>query len=68
MNMEAYIPLHSAMIAYEVAKGAVDDENKTKLSEHFALKVIKPLEKNCLRVCDPMIRNQIEQPYRMLGY
>jgi len=66
--MEAYMPLHSAMIAYEVVKGAVDDDHKTKLNEHFALKVIKPLEKNCLKVCDPQMHHQLEQPYRMLGY
>jgi len=43
----------TALIAYDVGKGIVARNKLEKYEKYFASKVIKSLERNCLKVCDP---------------
>lgn len=52
MHLEAYVPVQSGLIAYEVCKGLVTDQTNKKFTDHFAKKVIKSLERNALKTCD----------------
>ena len=53
LHLEAYLPVQTALIAYDVGKGIVARNKLEKYEKHFASKVIKSLERNCLKVCDP---------------
>jgi hypothetical protein len=52
LHFEAYLPLQTACLAYEVGKGLADKDKMDRYKRHFAQKVIKNLEKNCLKVVD----------------
>ena len=56
LHFEAYLPLQTATIAYDVVKTIFDkDKDKKKelrFNKHFANEIISNLEKNCLEVCD----------------
>jgi hypothetical protein len=43
------------LIAYDVGRGSVHKNKLEKFEKHFASKVIRPLEKNLLKVCDPRV-------------
>ena len=51
--MEAYLPLQTATIAFEVGKGLIKRDQSDKYKRHFVKKVVKTLEKNCVNVCNP---------------
>ena len=55
LHMEAYLPLQTATVAYEVTNilCKVSKGPKEKFKKYFVQKCIKKLEKNCLSVCDP---------------
>jgi hypothetical protein len=43
------------LIAYDVGRGSVHKTKLEKFEKYFASKVIRPLEKNLLKVCDPRV-------------
>ena len=53
------------MIAYEVGKGTVSKQKADKFLKHFATKIVKNLENNSIKVCDP---SKEESKYRKLDY
>jgi hypothetical protein len=50
--MEAILPLQTASVAFEVGKCIVQKARRAKFTEYFANKVIRPLEKSCISVCN----------------
>ena len=69
MHLEAYVPVQSGLIAYEVCKGLVNNEQSVKqLNDHFAKKVLKGLEKNALKVCDLSVSSRQDLVWRKLQY
>ena len=54
LHLEAYLPLQIANISFEVGKGLLRDRSD-RYAKHFVKKIIRPLESNCLKVCDPNI-------------
>jgi hypothetical protein len=65
--LEAYLPLQSATIAYEVTKGISTPKQISKLEKHFVKRIVPVLEKNCINVCDPHIDTLISR-YRKMTY
>ena len=65
--MEAYLPLQIATIAFEVTKGSCPIKYRTKFEKHFAKRVTKVLEKNCINVCNPKIDEYLSR-YRKMNY
>ena len=55
LHLEAYLPVQTALIAYDVGRGSVHKTKLEKFEKYFASKVIRPLEKNLLKVCDPRV-------------
>lgn len=53
LHFEAYLPLQTATIAYEISKGIVANNRIEKFQSHFATKIVKNLEKNMLKIIDP---------------
>jgi hypothetical protein len=53
LHMEAYQPIQTATIAYEVAKGLIPSHKQEKYRTNFIRKVVRGLEKNCVDVCNP---------------
>jgi hypothetical protein len=55
LHMEAYLPLQTATIAYEVSNilNKVSKGPQDKFKKYFVQKMVAKLEKNCLNVCDP---------------
>ena len=41
-----------AILSYEIGKGIVGKDKLEKYKKHFATKVVKNLEKNCIKVVD----------------
>ena len=68
MHLEAYVPIQSGLIAYEVCKGLANETSIKKLNEHFAKKVIKSLEKNALKACDMNAASRADLVWRKLQY
>ena len=66
MHLEAYVPIQSGLIAYEVCKGLANETSIKKLNEHFAKKVIKSLEKNALKACDMNAASRADLVWRKL--
>ena len=57
LHLEAYLPLQTASIAFDVVRGVSQKEKAyTKFKKYFSTKVLKPLEKNLLNVCNPDIQ------------
>jgi hypothetical protein len=67
LHLEAYQPLQIATIVYEIGRGGVEKSRQAKYMQHFANKIIKNLEKNCLNVCDPNI-DQFHSRYQKMNY
>jgi hypothetical protein len=67
LHLEAFLPIQTATIAYDVAKGLVQKSKAGKFEKHFMRKTIKNLEKNCLQVCDPQMEN-FKSVYAKLNY
>ena len=42
-----------ATVAFEVGAGLIQRDREAKFKRHFVNKIILPLEKSCLIVCDP---------------
>ncbi len=55
-----------ANIAFDVGKGNLRDRSD-RYAKHFAKKIVKPLENNCLQVCDPNI-DQSGKRFRKMNY
>lgn len=69
MHLEAYTPIQTALIAYDVCKGMTHSEAAIKnLNDHFALKVFKSLEKNALKACDLNANSRDSLLWRKLQY
>ena len=68
MHLEAYVPIQSGLIAYEVCKGLVNEQTNKKFTDHFAKKVIKSLEKNALKACDMNASSRLDLVWRKLQY
>ena len=67
MHLEAYVPIQSALIAYDVCRGLCSDSvSQSQFNEHFALKVVKRLEKLALRSCDLNADSYADLPTRKL--
>lgn len=61
--------MQCALIAYDVCKGTIASEDQSQqLTNHFATKVAKALERNCLKVCDPNVNSRLDLSYRKLNY
>ena len=56
-----------ATIAFEVGAGIVQKDREAKFKRHFVNKIIIPMEKSCLKVCDPQT-NYIESRFKKLDY
>lgn len=54
LHLEAYLPVQMASLTYEICKSLVSKENAPKFQQNFAQKTIKSLEKNIVRIMDPM--------------
>jgi hypothetical protein len=69
MHLEAYLPVQTGLIAFEVCKGLASSENaKKKFNDYFAKNVIKPLEKNALKACDMNESSRATLLWRKLQY
>jgi hypothetical protein len=53
--METFIPMQAATVAYEVAKGLAPKKKVDRFYKHFCNRVVKPLERNIINVCDPTV-------------
>ena len=67
LHMETYLPLQTATIAYEIGKGVVERKRADKYKEFFINKVIKTLERNCVKVIDPSIPD-FQSRFRKFNY
>ena len=53
LHMEAYLPLQIANIAFDLGKCIVKKSGMEKYCQQVMKKVISPLERNLLNLCDP---------------
>ena len=56
LHMEAYQPIQTATIAYEVSKALItSNKQDERFKKHFVKRVLKDLELNCVDVCNPSV-------------
>ena len=52
LHLEAFLPLQTASIAFEVGKGLASKDKMHRYEKHVAEKVIKTLDESCLSVIE----------------
>lgn len=67
LHMETFIPMQTATIAYEVAKGLAPKKKIDRFYKHFCNRIVKPLERNIIDTCDPS-RDNVGAKYKKMQY